>query len=510
MQARGDPRPETGMDRIMQTEPPPLPAFNGSGPPPPDRLPDGLAYFVEDSRAKRALGIGSAPHQIESLSMPAELASGLNPQNNQTALAEGENIRTRLRHQNNRHPQNIPASIRIHRRVPGNAVAVPQPPGLTPQKTVRPKLPVPAPRKPTIKNQPPKEEQPPSGNKPPTEESKKDSPSGMGMGVLASAQLAQIKSKNQQKHKEFNIHINVEAPRGPAVAAMPANLEPEKATPKLAMWAKSMKADTSEGILKSFLVDAASNCAGCPSEFKDMTAGQAVSATMQGLNGSNTSLRNYAAKYGIRENKLGIDSRLRLREDGELEIISVKQPHEAPLGMVKARSPRPDEADYPQNAALREIITSDIWRQLTRSEKESAVAAINDELAGRRQKIDLLARVEMGTKNDQATATGCFCTQPGCSHNRVLQSVATQGATGEPASAVPQQLMDSLPDQKENPLDFIQVREETDYASPRSPAEERRAKAKVKAANAMPIRPKVAGIAKRVKKPSGPWFGPRK
>ena len=442
-------------------------------------IPDGLQNFLEETEIERANGVGSAGRQMQNLMVPGHVAAGLDPS---------------IAHQ----PPPLPGSTPpepVYDQT-GNQPA-------EPQRGSGPPPAGPPPESWTVTNAPP----PPA---------------------FAASQIAQIKNKTktEAKHKEINVNINMAPGSGLPSMGVPGIInqnaaiagggigsdpDPDKLTPKLALWAKKMKIADNEGVLKSFLVDAAANCAGCPSQFKNMSADEAASATVRELEGANTTLHNYAEKYGINEGKLNLNSRLRLREDGELEIIDVKQPHEAPMGMVKTRSARPDEADYPANAALREIITSDIWRKLTRSEKEAAVAAINDELSKRRQQIDVLARVEIGSNGKEGTCAAgeCFCNKAGCNHNRVLQVAGGSAPNERPASSTPQKLMDNLPKHDDNPLDFIEVRPENEYAKPQTPAEERRAKAKVKEKTASTIKPKVAGIAKRVKR-QGPWFGPRK
>ena len=185
--------------------------------------------------------------------------------------------------------------------------------------------------------------------------------------------------------------------------------------PKLQYWTKkSGILGDDEAILKNLLVDTMSNCAGTPSQYQNNTISQAQTHCMGQLEQDNNNINQMAGKYGIQQTALRADSRLRLREDGELEIFSVSQPHQQPM---KVQSPttasRPDDVDYPANAELKELITSDIWRNLTRAEKESAVAAINEALMKRRQDMEIMARLESSNSAGSESANQCFCQKQG-------------------------------------------------------------------------------------------------
>lgn len=183
--------------------------------------------------------------------------------------------------------------------------------------------------------------------------------------------------------------------------------------PKLTYWTKKNIGNDQEATIKNFLIDAVSSCAAPPDSLQGQTVKQATGNAMTYLNMDQEEIAACCHKYGVNQSALKANSRLRLREDGELEIYDVGQPHEQPLGPVRIRAPRPDDADYPANAALKEIITSDIWRTLTPSEKEAAVSAINEALASRRRHIDLLARVETAGLPGNAKVEKCFCQRPG-------------------------------------------------------------------------------------------------
>ena len=101
----------------------------------------------------------------------------------------------------------------------------------------------------------------------------------------------------------------------------PENLEPEAKTPKLTYWAKKNNiAGDKEATLKNFLVDAVSNCAAPPSSYNKMSVGQAQDSCMQQLDKDNQHVSGLAGQYGVKEEALSADSRLRLREDGELNL----------------------------------------------------------------------------------------------------------------------------------------------------------------------------------------------
>ena len=289
----------------------------------------------------------------------------------------------------------------------------------------------------------------------------------------------------------------------------PENLEPESKAPKLTYWAKKSNiAGDKEATLKNFLVDAVSNCAAPPSSYSKMSVGQAQDSCMQELQKDNTQVGSLATQYGVKENVLQADSRLRLREDGELEIINMKQPFEQKLKNMLSPKSRPTDADYPANAELKSIITSDIWRSLTQSEKEAAVAAINEALQKRRQDIELMARLEAPALSPSASAEQCFCQKPGCNHDRVMP-VSTSAPVNvqgyEARGASPEMLNHpARTDININPENAIDVRNQEDYETPVNPVNERRKINRSKPPQ--PIKPKVAQPTKQPV--STKWFGP--
>ena len=269
----------------------------------------------------------------------------------------------------------------------------------------------------------------------------------------------------------------------------PMNGDPASKLPALTYWTKKNIAGDNEATLKNILIDTITSCAPPPPDIGSQTVQEATNSVSQTLDQTQERLTDACAKYGIQQTGLQANSRLRLREDGELETFAVNNPFAATVQALSIRKPKPNDIDYPNNKELQAIITSDIWRNLTSSEKEAAVAAVNEELAKRRLQIDLWARIEAPGLAGASKASGCFCSRTGCPHDRLSTPINDKTVKAS----------------ESDPISLLQVRDPVDYATPQTPAQTRKQRLALKAPRT--LAPKIAKV-NHTATPS-PWFGPR-